>query len=196
MRNRPGARGPGRGAASRAGGIVLGAVLLSGCSLFRRTPPLPPVIIVEPPLWFPAPPPAPMPPPADLNPLPAPAPDWTLAIEVPPAPRLRPRRIAPAEPVPFPPQAELDKPQPQLSAGMSQQQRFAYRGQVQATLGRAAHDLEILSRRSLSANAAATRAQAGEYVRQAHEALQQGDLVRAQMLAAKAETLARFLLGQ
>lgn len=196
MRNRSGARGPRSGAGPGAGVLLLGAVLLSGCGLFRRTPPLPPVIIVEPPLLFPAPPPAPMPAPADLNPLTAPAPDWTLALALPPPPRLRPRRVAPAEPSVPRPQADVDKPQPQLSAGMSQQQRFAYRGQVQATLGRAAHDLAILARRSLSANAAATRAQAGEYVRQAQEALQQGDLVRAQMLAAKAETLARFLLGQ
>ncbi|TAN23516.1 MAG: hypothetical protein EPN33_05055 [Acidobacteria bacterium] len=196
MRNRPGARGQGSGAGPGVGVILLGAVLLSGCGLFRRTPPLPPVIIVEPPLFFPALPPAPMPPPADLNPLTAPPPAWTLALDVEPPPRWRPRRVAPAESPAFRPQADLDKPQPQLSPGMSQQQRFAYRGQVQATLGRAARDLAVLSRRSLSANATATRAQAGEYVRQAQEALQQGDLVRAQMLAAKAETLARFLLGQ
>ncbi|MGH9412915.1 MAG: hypothetical protein ACRD0Y_04160 [Terriglobales bacterium] len=177
-------------------GLMLTAALLSGCALFHRAPPLPPVIIVEPPLLFPTPPPAPLPAPADLSPIIPPALSWKLALNIAPAPRPRPRRVAPPQAAAPEQKPDPNQPPPQLSAGLSQREQFAYRDQVQASLVRAQRDLKILAARSLSFSAAATRAQAGEYVQQAQQALKQGDLVRAQMLAAKAETLARFLLGQ
>ncbi|MGH9475161.1 MAG: hypothetical protein ACRD1C_02390 [Terriglobales bacterium] len=176
------------------GALALGTLAAGGCTLLHRNPPLPPVVIVQPPLIFPAPPPAPMMEPAELTPVDGPAPVWEPVVVAPP-PVERPRRAP--EPAraehPTPPP---DMPPPPLNAGLSPREQFTYRGQTLAALQRVQRDLTLLSRRSLAPAAAATRAQAGEYVRQAQSALAQGDLVRAQTLANKAETLARFLLGQ
>ncbi|MGH9488520.1 MAG: hypothetical protein ACRD04_13145 [Terriglobales bacterium] len=178
-----------------AGVLLAAALLAGGCGLFHRTPQPPPVYIFEPPMFFPASPPGPMPDPVVLTPDPAAAPPWTFALEIgPPPPRPRPRRAPEREPLH--PAAPEPPPPPQLNPGLSAREQTAYRGQVLATLQSARSDLRQLARRALSSTAAATRAQAGEYVRQAQAALAQGDLLRAQTLADKAETLARFLLGQ
>ncbi|MGH9466171.1 MAG: hypothetical protein ACRD1Y_02330, partial [Terriglobales bacterium] len=87
-------------------------------------------------------------------------------------------------------------PPPPLSTGLSPQVQTAYRDQTLTTLQQAERDVQTLTRRSLTGDAVATREQATEFIRQAQAALSVGDLVRAQTLAAKAETLARFLLGQ
>lgn len=177
-------------------GVALLALLAGGCALFHRSPPLPPVVIPQPPLIFPAPPPAPMMPPADFMPVDDPPPAWAAMVAGPPPPVAERARRAPEAARDDHPATAPETPPPPLNAGLSPQEQFAYRGQTLAVLQRAQHDLALLAPRALSANAAATRAQAGEYVRQAQQALAQGDLVRAQTLANKAETLARFLLGQ
>jgi len=183
-------------------GLAAGLALAnSGCALFHRRPPgPPPVVIVQPPILLPAPAyDAPAAPPATLTPLWQAPPRWLLALRL---PRLAPppaRRNSDAAPPrsdrPQAPTANADQPPPQLTAGLSPQQQNAYRSRTLALLQRTQRELAILQQRRLSAEASATRAQAGEYVRQAQQALGQGDVVRAETLAQKAETLARFLLG-
>jgi hypothetical protein len=121
-------------------------------------------------------------------------PDFVFAMQVGPPPRPAPRRVP--EVVPEAPPVTDTAPPPPLTPALTPQQQAGIRNQALAMLQRARKDLAILADRRLSDNAAATRAQAGEFVRQAEQALQEGDAVRAQTLAAKAETLARFLLGQ
>jgi hypothetical protein len=121
-------------------------------------------------------------------------PDFVFAMQVGPPPRPAPRRVP--EVVAEAPPVTDTAPPPPLTPALTPQQQAGIRNQALAMLQRARKDLAILADRRLSDNAAATRAQAGEFVRQAEQALQEGDAVRAQTLAAKAETLARFLLGQ
>jgi hypothetical protein len=175
--------------------LLLGALALSGCGLFHRAPQPLPVLIPQPPIVFPAPPPTPMPPPTSYAVMDA-APDFSFAVALGPAPRPAPRRapeVVAATPPAVPPESA---PPPPLTPALTPQQQAAVRGQALAVLERARNDLRLLAGRRLFGSAAATRAQAGEYVRQAEQALQEGDAMRAQTLAAKAETLARFLLGQ
>ena len=175
--------------------VLLGALALSGCGLFHRAPQPPPVLIPQPPILFPAPPDTPMPPPTSFAVLDA-APDFSFAVTFGPPPRPAPRRspeVAAGTPPAAPPEPA---PAPPLTPALTPQQQAAVRNQALAALERARNDLRLLAGRRLFGSAAATRAQAGEYVRQAEQALQEGDAMRAQTLAAKAETLARFLLGQ
>ncbi|MGH9415725.1 MAG: hypothetical protein ACRD01_03780 [Terriglobales bacterium] len=188
-----------RDAGGRAAAVLLAGLSLAagGCALFHGPPPLPPVIIPQSPILFLAAPPSPppMPLPNALNPAVAgsDAPVFA-ALAMPPAP-VPPRR-APAPERRAPAPAAADAPRPQLSAELSPAQRNAYRGRVQQLLGRAQSELATLYRRNLGNEAAATRAQAGEFVHQAQQAIEQGDWVRAETLAQKADALARYLLGQ
>lgn len=172
--------------------------LAAGCGLLHHGPPMPPpILILQPPLIFPAPPPAPMPPPFLLAPAPAPALAALLVPDLPfgPPPRRDAYRAGPAfqpKPAATPP----SPPPPPLTAGLDPQQQAYYRRQAAATLQQANAVLQRLQARRLGPAAAATRAQANEYVRQAQQALALGDVVRAQTLADKAVTLARFLAGQ
>ncbi|HUX67985.1 MAG TPA: hypothetical protein VMV31_10920 [Terriglobales bacterium] len=175
------------------------ALASSGCALFHRRPPEPPPVVIPQPAILLAPPASepPMAPPAELEPLRAAPPAWLLGLRLaPPPPPRRNHEVAPArnDRVATAP-APADQPPPQLTAGLSPQQQAAYRNRTLALLQRTQRELAILQQRRLGAEASATRAQAGEYVRQAQQALGQGDVVRAETLAQKAETLARFLLG-
>lgn len=186
-----------RGASAAAALLALAS---AGCGLFHRQPPLPPVVIVEPPILLPAPASqAPEPPPAVLVPLADSPPLWLLAWRL-PSPPPPPRRVAEAPPrsdhalpAPLPP-VQAPAP-PQMTAGLSPEQQRAYRARTLLLLQQTQRELDVLNRQQLNAEGAATRSQAGEYVRQAQQALDQGDVVRAETLAQKAETLARFLLG-
>ncbi|MGH9481080.1 MAG: hypothetical protein ACRD1L_03215 [Terriglobales bacterium] len=179
------------------------AATSGGCALFHRAPVPPPVVIPQPPVLFVASPPSPPPepPPAEL--LPArwagePPPLLLAEAQLPPAPPLPARRegeVARGDHAEPPPAPTTPPPPPQLSAGLSPAQQAASRDRTRALLAETERALKILNTRRLSGDAAATRAQAGEYVRQAQQALDQGDLVRAETLAQKAETLARFLIG-
>ncbi len=171
----------------------------AGCGLFHHAPPQPPpILILQPPLIFPAPPMPPMAPPYVLAPALAPPPALAalLALRAPygPPPR-RDFRRGPA-PAPKPAAPAPASVNPPLTAGLNPQQQAYYRGQAVATLRQAGAVLQRLDARRLSPSAAATRAQANEYVRQARQALALGDVVRAQTLADKAYTLARFLAGE
>lgn len=181
---------PTRTAASVA--LLLG-LATTGCGVFHRAPPLPPILVFQPPILFPAPPPAPMPPPTSYA-VDGTPPDFTFVMPVGPPPRPAPRRV-PEVAAEAPPVTD-NAPPPPLTPAFSPQQQAGIRNQALAILQRARKDLATLAGRRLFGGAAATRAQAGEYVRQAEQALQEGDVMRAQTLATKAETLARFLLGQ
>lgn len=191
----------------RHGRLLLLALLLpfggAGCGVFHRAAPQPPaVVLIEPPMLLPnlvAEPP--MPPPDTLDPLALDSLDALPAFDlgyVAPRPPLLPRRPEIAsrdddhpDAVPAPPAAP-----PQLSA-LNPYQQQNYQRAAQQALNNARRDLQTLyNRRNLDAQSVATRAQADEYVHQAQQALTLGDVVRAQMLAEKAETLARFLLGR
>lgn len=191
----------------RALGIGLAAILpaLGGCGLWQRSAPQPPpVIITQAPILLAdgAAERAPMPPPSNWVPLAAPAPILADAgapplIGPPPAPAHRSeggdeRR----EDVPAIATNNAPATTPQLSAGLSPQQQANYRRSVMGTLSQTQSDLKALYNRSLNGEAAATRSQASEYVRQAQQALADGDMIRAQTLAAKAQTLVQFLLGR
>ncbi|MGH9395061.1 MAG: hypothetical protein ACRD1E_12885 [Terriglobales bacterium] len=195
------ARGP-------RGGLLPAAVALcllgSGCGLFQRRAPQPPAIIVlQPPILLAPPSPAPMAPPEVLTPAldgpNAAAPDLGLALILLPPP---PRRLVASDHNPeragenaaAPPAA--DAAPPQLSGGVSPAQATASRQRTIIVLNQTERSLQLLNARRLNAEDTATRAQAGEYVRQARQALAQGDVVRAANLADKADTLARFLLGR
>jgi hypothetical protein len=94
------------------------------------------------------------------------------------------------------PEAAPPPAPPQLSV-LSPYQQESYRRAALQALNNARRDLQTLyNRRNLDPQAVATRGQADEYVHQAQQALAQGDAVRAQTLAEKAETLARFLLNR
>lgn len=187
--------------------VGLAAILpmAAGCGLLRRSEPQPPAIVVpQPPILLAdgAAERAPMPPPSNLVPLEAPVP---ILADVGAPPLIAPppaqahhseggdeRRdeMAPASNPAMPPTP------PQLSAGLSPQQQADYRRSVLGILSQTQNDLKALYSRTLNGEAAATRSQASEYVRQAQQALADGDMVRAQTLAAKAQTLAQFLLGR
>jgi hypothetical protein len=174
--------------------LLAAAASLAGCGLFHHAPPQPPpIVVLQPPLIFPAPPPAPMPLPYVLTPELGPLPPLADVPGYGPPPRIAYRR----RPAPQPnPPAQANVAPPPLTAGLTPQQQAYYRRQANATLYRAGLVLARLNPRRLSPAAAATRAQANEYVRQAQQALASGDVLRAQNLADKAMTLARFLAGQ
>jgi hypothetical protein len=174
--------------------LLAASGLAVGCGLFHHAPPEPPpILILQPPLIFPAPPPAPMPLPYLLAPELGPLPPLADAPAYAPPPREAPRRPAPP---PRQPAAAPPLTSPPLTAGLSPQQQARLRRDAARTLGEAGAVLAGLNGRRLSPSAAATRAQADEYVRQGRQALASGDVVRAQTLADKAITLARFLAGQ
>jgi hypothetical protein len=170
----------------------------SGCGVFHRAPRPPAVLIIEPPILLPsliAEPP--MPPPGDLYPVAlADPPAFPLgAIGPRPAPVRRAGNGELTRPEPRPEAAPAPAP-PQLSSLTPYQQESYRRAALQA-LNNARRDLQTLyNRHNLDAQAVATRGQADEYVHQAQQALAQGDAMRAQTLAEKAETLARFLLNR
>jgi len=178
-----------------------------GCGLFQRRPALPPIVVLEAPILLAPPNPSPMLPPAVLAPpLDSPAdslPDFAdslaVAAALPPPPRRAsaPERPAPGdERPPMPAAAAADGPPPQLTTGLSPAQASEARQRTLNLLSQTDRALLTLNARRLNAEDSATRAQAGEYVRQARQALAQGDVVRAENLADKADTLARFLLGR
>lgn len=175
--------------------------LSSGCALFHRRPPQPPaVVIFEPPILLPsliAEPP--MPPPDVFTPagLLDARPEFALGMvgPRPPLPR-RPNEVARSDEHPDAATPPPPAVPPQLSS-LSPYQQENYRRAATQVINSAQHDLQLLyNRRNLDSQAVATRAQADEYVHQAQQALAQGDLVRAQTLAEKAATLARFLLNR
>lgn len=174
----------------------------AGCHLLRPRPQLPAVIVPQPPILFPASlyTVAPMPLPAVLTPeLTTALPTFPLdRIGPPPHLRRRADSIREPRPEPFepPPASAAPLTAPQLTTPGNPVQQAASRRHTTGVLSQARNELRLLYSRRLDRQAAATRAQASEYVRQAEAALAQGDLVRAQMLAQKAEQLARFLLGQ
>ena len=176
---------------------------MTGCGVFHRSPPLPVVVIPQPPILLPGPaiyPP--MPPPSEFAPLEEDATyEWAASL----APDLNlsapPRRLAeserPRRDQPEPPTStQPDQPAPQLSVGLTPAQAAVARQQVEQRLAVVRHEMVLLGPRRLDATDSATRAQVGEYFRQANDALAQGDWVRAQNLADKADTLARYLLGR
>lgn len=187
--------------------LVLAAFPASGCMIFHRNPPQPPtVVITQPPIIVEQPPVVANPPPLPAPP-PANVPSGSPPPVVKPAPVTPPPRRAPARPpepkpdehpdTPAPaPATDQPAPVPQLSDGLSASQRAQYRRSISAAMNEAQNGLRQLSGRNLDSQAAATRSQASEYVRQAQEALDQGDLVRSLNLAQKAVTLTRFLLGR
>jgi len=193
--------------AAVGGALVLAlSFVASGCGLFHRQPPQPPMVLIpQPPILLPAAPlgEPPMPPPAVMNPTTASTLPPITPVQVgapPPPPRRTPenssshwgRHLPAADKAPQP-----DAAPPQLTTNLSPAQQSEYRRNTLALLNRTQSELRTLyGRPNFDAQAAATRAQAGEYVRQARVALLQGDLVRAQTLAEKAQTLANFLLDR
>ena len=181
------------------------AVLLSlagaGCGVFHRHAPQPPVVLIlQPPILLPsltADPP--MPPPPDFEPMAVDAPpQFPLGFIAPrpPLPRRAPGDEA-ADRGEHPAPASTPAPAPPQLTSLTPSQQDNYRRAALLALNRSQSDLRLLyNRRDLNPQAVATRAQADEYVHQAQQALAQGDLLRAQTLAEKAETLARFLLGR
>lgn len=179
--------------------------LASGCGLLRRpAPQLPAIVVAQAPILLAdgAAERAPMPPPQVLTPLTDPPPLLAdagappLIGPPPPAPRRSDSAGDRREESPPAPTSALASTPPQLSPGLSPQQQAAYRRSVLALLRQTQNDLKQLYGRNLAGEAAATRSQASEYVRQAQQALSDGDMLRAQTLAAKAQTLAQFLLGR
>lgn len=186
-------------------GLVVILPAAAGCGILRRSAPQPPPIIVpQPPILLAdgAAERAPMPPPSNLVPFTLPAPILADAgapplIGPPPAPiRHSEGGDERREELPSISANTLPTTPPQLSAGLSPQQQAAFRRSVLGMLSQTQSDLKALYGRTLNGEAAATRSQASEYVRQAQQALADGDMVRAQTLAAKAQTLAQFLLGR
>ena len=169
----------------------------AGWGLFHHAPAPPAVLIPQPAIVLAddSAALAPMTPPEQLTPMPlGPLPVFPLPAAAPPP---RPFEVRNPRPRPAAAAAGPPPPPPQLTISLNPAQQQAYRRNTMAVLGRTRSDLRRLyQRRGLSAEAAATRAQADEYVAQAQQALTQGDLIRAQALARKAETLTRFLLGQ
>jgi hypothetical protein len=183
--------------------FALLAVLLplagTGCGVFHRRAPQPPVVLIlQPPILLPsltADPP--MPPPPDFEPMAVDAPpEFPLgSIAAPPPPPRRAPGDETADRGEHP--AATPAPAPPQLTSLTPGQQDNYRRAALLALDRAQSDLRLLyNRRGLNSQAVATRAQADEYVHQAQQALAQGDLLRAQTLADKAETLARFLLGR
>lgn len=186
--------------------LAAASLLATGCGLFQRRPALAPIVVVEPPILLAPPNPAPMLPPAILTPaLDSPAdspPDFSdslaIAASLPPPPRRTavPGRAAPPDDHPPVAPPLTDAPPPQLTTGLSPAQTAEVRQRTLILLSQTDRALQTLNLRRLNAEDAATRAQAGEYVRQARQALAQGEVVRAENLADKADTLTRFLLGR
>lgn len=183
--------------------LLLAAVLpvTAACGVFHHRPPQPPaVLIMQPPILLPSlvsePP---MPPPPDFYPEAVDAPPQ-FPVDVvaprPPLPRREPGEDA-ASRVEHPAPAATPAPAPPQLTSLTPGQQNNYRRAALLALNNAQRDLRTLyNRRNLDSQAIATRAQADEYVHQAQQALTQGDLLRAQTLAEKAATLARFLLGR
>ena len=94
--------------------------------------------------------------------------------------------------------AERDKnanktPDP-LTAVLGPQETVALRNEAGQWLATTQDNLKQLGRRTLSRDEAATAAQAGEFARQARQALQQGDVARGHTLAQKALLLTQEVL--
>ncbi len=192
----PGSAGAGRWRFAALAMACLLPWVEGGCFLFPRAKPVPPTLVLTQPIILSTPevtatPPPPAPPPQVIVLAPESAPKLS-----PPA-RHRHRRVAaslkPAEPAS--PAAADAGPQPQLTSELTPEEAARYRRTTAEWLDAAIHDLKLTGNRQLPAEAAATRAQANEYISQAQAALAEGALVRAQNLAHKALVLAEALLG-
>ncbi|HXE31051.1 MAG TPA: hypothetical protein VN515_04555 [Terriglobales bacterium] len=189
----------------RGVGVMVLAGCATGCGFFQRRPPAPPpIVVLQAPILLPNPAQEPpMPAPAVLTPTTAPPPQLSARTIVGPPPHSAPRRTAEnasrAPDRPAPPPVDTREPLPagpQLTPRLSPAQEAADRRNISNSLDHTRRALTVLNaRHNLTVEALATRNQIAEFVRQAQEALAQGDLVRAQTLALKADTLARFLLG-
>ena len=184
---------PRRRTRARVGALLGLAVLgLSGCGRHRRVV-APPVVVRPPPVVV-------MPAPAII--LPPPAMPAIPRPHLPAAPRaargkVQERRRAVRKEAPRE-AAEHDKnanptPAP-LTAVLGPQETRALRNEAGQWLAATQDNLTQLRRRTLSRDEAATAAQAGEFARQAHQALQQGDVARGHTLAQKALLLTQEVL--
>jgi len=138
--------------------------------------------------------PAPAPPAAPPPPAPAPAKPAAARVERPRhASRARADREekeAATAPPPLVNTADMPQLTPQLSPAESEARRRA----TTEWLDAAQHDLALVAARSLTPAQQANRSQADEFIRQARQALAQGDVVRAQNLAHKALVIAEAIL--
>jgi len=160
-----------------------------------------------PPLNMPAPParviePSPEPPPEPVNDLPvvAPMPPPTPSPRASrPAPRPQTEKPAekPVDPVPDPPQPVAQPPvQPAAQLRTPQTADASASRAVQATIDRANQMLLGVDYRLLSNERKKAYDDAKQFIREADGAIKQGNLVFAQGVATKAETLARELAGK
>lgn len=139
---------------------------------------------------------APAPPPVPARPAPAAETHSAPAKSV---PKSRSRPVAapgvPAAPTQSaPPAVEPASPPPQLGQIVSQQERQAQTGALDAALQRTKRNLSMLSRRTLTPQERATVRQAQGLVIQAEE-MRKSDLEAARSLAERAELLSRDVLG-
>ena len=183
--------------------------ILSGCASLSakgKAPELPPMNVPPPPPRIIEPTPEPLPEPvADLPPAP-PIANAPRGTSRPPVSRPAPQSEAakpdpkPAEPpppaqepvpapvTPPPPSAQLRTPQ---TADTNNSEKA-----IRATLDRARLLLQNVDYRQLNAERKKAYDDSGRYMRQAEDAVKEGNLVFAQSLANKAETLARELAGK
>lgn len=183
--------------------LALGLPFASGgCFMFNHAKPQPPTLVINQPIVLssapvvnvatPAPPVVEAPPvETTINP-PPPAPAHRARRTSHP----RPEREAKETPTPLPAPPPVNPADlPQLTTKLSPQETEERRRSTNEWLDAAQHDLQLVANRNLAAPQEANRQQANEYIRQARQALDQADVVRAQNLAHKALVLAEAILN-
>src|SRR5579884_3731578 len=182
--------------AAAAGLAAACASFASGCYFFHRPRPQPPTLVINQPIVLSTEPVLNVPAPAPAPPPPAPAPAKPAAARV-----ERPRHASRAradreekEAATAPPPLVNTADMPQLTPQLSPAESEARRRATTEWLDAAQHDLALVAARSLTPAQQANRSQADEFIRQARQALAQGDVVRAQNLAHKALVIAEAIL--
>jgi outer membrane biosynthesis protein TonB len=190
---------------SACGGMVLAAVLASGCAkaqAARTTPDGPPLEMpASPPrevetIETEAPPPMPLPQEPVRN-----APPPRTRVTPPAQPRTEPPKPEPpkAEPPPAPPPpappVEEQRPPSTLQTKPTGEEGDVERG-IRATLSRASNDLNRVDYRTLNTDARSQYDSAKLFIRQAEDAVRKKNLEFAKVMADKAGTLAAQLAGR